>query len=170
MEELREQVGPNIELRDGAIEDIPQIKELLMESWLEHAQKEPEILDEETMKKEDVGSIYREAYDNSDLFFVRIAEINGQFAGVIKDNIERPEPFWKHRQIARVEDIAVVNEFRRQGVGRKLFRNAKKIAKERGIEQIHSRVYTFNYPMIKLMESEGCHSPHQLYTTPTDKS
>ena len=48
--------------------------------------------------------------------------------------------------------------------------SAKKIAKKRGIEQIHSRVYTFNYPMIKLMESEGCHSPHQLYTTPTDKS
>ncbi|KKR70986.1 MAG: hypothetical protein UU12_C0011G0006 [Candidatus Woesebacteria bacterium GW2011_GWA2_40_7b] len=34
-----------IKIRKGNSKDIPQIKESLIDSWVEHAEKEPQLLD-----------------------------------------------------------------------------------------------------------------------------
>lgn len=164
--EKKEHMEPNITLRDATETDLPQIKNLLVDSWVEHARNAPEMLDESTMRTTEAAyfeEYYRKALGNPDSS-VRIAEADGQFAGVIRVDIKEVEPFWKHTKIAWIDDVAVVKRFERKKIAHTLVGEAKKFAIKNNVAQIQARVYSFNHPMRKVFENQGFNSPCALMT------
>jgi ribosomal protein S18 acetylase RimI-like enzyme len=162
MAEDKEKIGPQIHFRDATVGDIPKIKELLISSWVEHARNEPEMLDEERMRSSNVEAYYQKALSNPKVF-VKIAEVNGQFAGFLRADIKNESSFFKYPRFLWIDDIAVINTFRNQKVGHFLIKEAEKIAKKTNIEQIQARVYSYNHSMQVILNGEGYHSPHSLW-------
>lgn len=164
--EDRELMEHKATFRDATVDDLPQIKTLLVESWIEHARNAPEMLDENTMKTteaEFVEGYYKEAFSNPDSS-VRIAEVGGQFAGMIRLDVKEVEPFWRHTKIVWIDDVAVVKKFERKKIAHALIKEAKEFARKKKIEQIQGRVYSFNYPVQKVFKDEGFSSPYATMT------
>jgi len=79
-----------MEIRLGTLEDMPQIKQGLVDSWVEHARHEPGLLDEEIMRQSDIGGYYQPCFDpqTRDQHLVLIAKQDGQFAGFIRADLD----------------------------------------------------------------------------------
>jgi GNAT superfamily N-acetyltransferase len=150
-------------IRKGTLGDIPNIKECLVASWVEHARKEPELLDEERMRQSDIEGYYKKCFDNPDKCFVFVAEVGGKFAGFQRADIQEIPPFFKHNKILYLDDAYTIPEFRRKGVATILIREAEKTARKLGIKRIQSRVYTFNKPARELLMKLGYRSPHATW-------
>lgn len=58
MPKKKKQSKTQIAVREGTREDLPFIKSALIDSWVEHAKNEPDLLDEERMKQSDIKSYY----------------------------------------------------------------------------------------------------------------
>ena len=151
-----------LHIRKAKISDLPIIKECLIDSWVEHAQNEPGLLDEQRMREVDVEGYYKEAFD-SDKTVVFVAEIEGKFAGVQRADIQEIPHFYKDNKIFYLDDAYVVREYRGRGIVRKLIKEVEKVAKERGIKRIQARVYTYNKPMQRALEKLGYHIPHSTW-------
>ncbi len=139
-------------IRQATINDIPQIKEMLIASWVEHAQNASDILDEERMRRSNVEKYYTEALNDPNSF-IKVAEMSGQFAGFIRVDIkdEGEASFFKYKKYVCIDDIAVIPEFRGKHIGHDLIQLAEEIAKEKGLKQIQARVYSYNNPMQQIL-------------------
>lgn len=159
---IKEDIDPRIKIRAASSEDIPCIKKLLIDSWVEHARREPELLDENRMRQSNVEEYYQKALNNPDSF-VLVAEIDGRFAGFIRGDITEIPNFFKNNRILYLDDCCVEEEFRRKGVATTLLIEMEKIAREKGIKRLQGRVYTFNEPVQELLISLGYSSPHETW-------
>ena len=92
--------------------------------------------------------------ENSDILVV---ERNGIICGMACVNyVRRPETLYAMpRNFYQVQEIAVDEKFRRQGVGRELFEYMKKNALERGLNKIELDVWSFNESAIEFYEAMG---------------
>ena len=152
-----------ITIRKGTPDDIPVIKECLIDSWVEHAKQEPELLDEDRMRASKVEDYYQEIFDDPENHFLFVAEKSGEFVGFIRADIREILIFFKHPRILFLDDTYVKPEFRRKGIAKQLLLKAEEIAKELGIKRIQSRVYTYNKPVQDMLTSEGYRSPHATW-------
>ena len=157
-----------IKIRKGTIKDIPQIKKCLIDSWVEHAKQEPELLDEERMRRSDIDRYYRKAFQNPKLSFVLIAEIDGKFAGFQRADIQAIPNFFKHNKILYLDDAYILSEFRRKGIATLLIRETENIARRNKIRRLQGRVYTFNKPVQKLLAGLGYRSPFATWNKVID--
>jgi GNAT superfamily N-acetyltransferase len=153
-------VSSSIKIRRGRREDFPIIKDCLIYLWVEHARQEPGLLDEERMRASNVEDYYQECLDEPDEHSLFVAEVDGEFAGFIRADIKKIPSFFKHPEILYLDDLYVLPEFRRKGVARSLIQRAEKLAREKGIERLQARVYSFNKEAQELLKSMGYHSPH----------
>ncbi len=151
-----------ITIRKGKIEDIARIKPCLIDSWVMHARHEPALLDEKRMMRSDIEEYYRKALRNKDCNFL-VAEVDGQFAGFIRADIQRIASFFRNNRILYLDDVYVVRKFRREGVAKSLMLEIESIAKSRHIKRLQARVYAFNKPMQKLLKSMGYGTPHSTW-------
>ena len=152
-----------IKIRKGTLKDILQIKECLIDSWVDHAKHEPELLDEERMRKSDIEGYYKKVFEDSETSFLIVAEIDGEFAGFQRVDIQEIPNFFKYNKILYLDDAYVLPKFRRNGIGTLLIREAEKIAKQNKIKRLQGRVYTFNKPVQKLLARLGYKSPHATW-------
>lgn len=152
-----------MEIRPGVISDIPNIKPLLIESWVNHAKNNPDLLDEERMRESDIEGYYRKAMDSPSQSIVLVAEEDGTFAGFIKADVKEIPPFFKHPKILFIDDICVVPEFRRKGAAFSLLAGIEQAAQERGIKRLQARVYTFNESMQRLLDFNDWTIPHSTW-------
>ena len=152
-----------IEIRKGTKEDIPKIKECLVDSWVEHARQEPELLDEEKMRQSDIEGYYTKCFEDPNNSFVLIAEEDGKLVGFQRADVKEIPEFFKNNKILYLDDAYVLPEFRRKGIATKLIVDAERIAKDMDIKRIQSRVYTFNKPTQELLKSLGYRSPHATW-------
>lgn len=92
--------------------------------------------------------------ENSDILVV---ERNGIICGMACVNyVRRPETLYAMpRNFYQVQEIAVDEKFKRQGVGRELFEYMKKNALERGLNKIELDVWSFNESAIEFYEAMG---------------
>lgn len=156
--------GPNlVTIRKGLPDDIITIKECLIDSWVEHARHEPELLDEDRMRVSKVEEYYQEIFDDPDNHFLFVAEEGGKFAGFIRADIKEIPNFFKHPRILYLDDTYIKLEFRRKGIARQLLHRAEELAKELGIKRIQSRVYSYNKPVQEMLESGGYRVPHATW-------
>lgn len=151
-----------ISIRKGQPEDLPNFKKGLIEMWVDHAKHEPGLLDEERMRQSNVDDYYKDAF-NSDSTFVFVAEVDGNFAGVVRGDIQEIPNFFKDNKIIYLDDGFVLPEYRGRGIIGLLISEVEKAAKERGIKRLQSRVYTFNKPIQRALEKLGYHMPHSTW-------
>ncbi len=152
----------NIVIRKAVPEDLPAIKAGLIDSWTEHARKEPDLLDEEDMRNVNVESYYKDAFE-SDESIILVAEDGNNFAGIIRADISEIPHFYKHNKILYLDDVYVSPKYRGHGIVGKLISEVETFAKERGINRIQARVYTYNSAMQKALTRAGYHAPHSTW-------
>lgn len=152
-----------VKIRKGTPKDIPQIEACLIDSWVEHAIHEPELLDKERMEKSDIDGYYKKAFENSKTSFVIVAEVDGKFVGFQRADIQEIPAFFKDNRILYLDDLCVLPEFRRMGIATLLIKEAEKIANQNKIKRLQGRVYTFNKPVQKLLTGLGYRSPHATW-------
>ena len=152
-----------VEIRRGTVNDIPKIKDCLINSWVDHAKQEPELLDEERMRQSDIEGYYQKCFENADKCFVFVAEKDGNFAGFQRADIQEIQSFFRHNRILYLDDAFVLPEFRRQGIATKLIQEAENIAREKDIKRIQCRVYTFNKSTQKLLSKLGYRTPYATW-------
>lgn len=152
----------NFTIRKGRSTDLPLFKDHLINMWVEHAQKEPDLLVEEQMRKVDVEAWYKDAFD-SDKTVVFVAEVDGNFAGIVRADIDEIPKFFKDNIIFYLDDAFVLSEYRGRGIIRTLIQEVEKAAKEKGIKRIQVRVYSYNKPMQKALEKCGYSMPHSTW-------
>lgn len=141
---------------------MPFFKDRLIEMWVDHAKHEPTLLDEEQMRNSNVDKWYKDAFD-SDKTCVFVAEVDGNFAGVVRADINEISHFFKDNKILYLNDAFVLPQYRGRGIMRALIHEVEKAAKEKGIKRIQTRVYTYNKAMQKALEASGYHMPHSTW-------
>lgn len=152
-----------ITIRAGRVSDIPKIKDCLITSWVEHARRVPELLDKKQMRQSDVETYYKKCFDTTDKCFLFVAEVDGEFAGFQRADIQKIPNFFRHNKILYLDDAYVLPKYRRLGIATKLIIESEKKARKLGIKRIQSRVYAFNKPAQELLSRLGYKSPHSTW-------
>lgn len=149
-------------IRKGDIKDILNIKKCLIDSWVNHAKKVPDLMSVERMKKSDIDGYYNKAFDNSNSFIL-VAEINNKFAGFIRADIREIEPFYKDNKIIYLDDIFVLEKYRRLGIAKNLLKEIEKIAPKENIKRLQARVYSFNIITQNFLTKSGFSMPYSTW-------
>jgi len=136
----------NVTIRKGLKSDIPQVLELVKElAAYEKAPDEVAVTIEE-MELDGFGA--------NPIFQFFVAEVDGKTVGVALYYIKYST--WKGKCVF-LEDIIVTEEYRKYGIGKKLFDEVVKVAKEMGARRMEWQVLEWNEPAIKFYEKLNSH-------------
>ena len=86
-----------------------------------------------------------------------VAELDGRLVGqiLIIDSASTDDPIYRPRRYLDVDELAVLADYRRQGIGRRLMAAAEEWAAERGITRIELNVWQANDQAIAFYERLG---------------
>ncbi len=149
-------------LRQANLNDIPFIKDCLIDSWVEHAKNNPDLMTEERMRKSKIEEYYTDAIENNK-GYTFIAEFDNKKVGLIRAYEDKLADFFKDSNILYIDDLYVLKDFRRKGIAKQLLEEIEKIAKKKGIKRIDARVYTYNHPMQQLLNSFEFKPPYATW-------
>jgi len=131
----------NVNIRKGEKRDMKAVMELIQE--LADYEKAPD----EVVINSDV--LEKEAFGNDKIIDTLVAEIDGTVVGaMIYYDIFST---WKGRSMY-LEDFVINSNYRRMGIGEKLFDRLISEAKKRGSAKIKWQVIDWNEPAIKFYE------------------
>jgi GNAT superfamily N-acetyltransferase len=136
----------NVTIRKGLKSDIPQVLELVKE--LAAYEKAP---DEVAVTIEEMEL---DGFGETPIFQFFLAEVDGKTVGVALYYIKYST--WKGKCVF-LEDIIVTEEYRKYGIGKKLFDEVVKVAKEMGARRMEWQVLEWNEPAIKFYEKLNSH-------------
>jgi GNAT superfamily N-acetyltransferase len=127
----------NIKLRTASKEDLPEVISLIKElAEFERAAHEVKITLEE---------LIQDGFGEHPLYWIILAEIDGKIVGMSFYYIRYST--WTGRNLY-LEDIVVKEQYRGHGVGKLLFEETIKIAKEMKVRQMMWQVLDWNEPAI----------------------
>ncbi len=140
-------------IRDVKINDFDQVHRLLMQVHILHAKERSDIYkDTDPLTIEEFK---KEILNEHNIYLV--AEFENEIVGIcfskIKDVLNNS--IMKDRRILHIEDICVDENKRKKGIGRKLYNELKKRAKEIKADSIELMVWKFNVDAIKFYENLG---------------
>lgn len=135
-----------IVIRKGVKNDLSQVLQLVKE--LAAYEKAPL---EVTVTVEDME---RDGFGNNPIFHFFVAEREGKIMGTSLYYIKYST--WKGKCVF-LEDIIVNEPFRKLGIGKKLFDEVVKVAKEMHVERLEWQVLEWNEPAIKFYEKLNSH-------------
>ncbi|MGZ4055677.1 MAG: N-acetyltransferase family protein [Bacteroidia bacterium] len=130
-----------IVIRKGIKKDLPEVLNLVKE--LAIYEKAP---DEVTVTVEEME---RDGFGENPVFQFFVAETEDKIVGISLYYIKYST--WKGKCIF-LEDIIVNEPFRKFGIGKKLFDEVVKAAKEMKVERLEWQVLEWNEPAIKFYE------------------
>jgi GNAT superfamily N-acetyltransferase len=136
----------NVTIRKGLKSDIPQVLELVKE--LAAYEKAP---DEVAVTIEEMEL---DGFGTNPIFQFFLTEVDGKPVGVSLYYIKYST--WKGKCVF-LEDIIVTEEYRKYGIGKKLFDEVVKVAKEMGARRMEWQVLEWNEPAIKFYEKLNSH-------------
>jgi len=136
----------NVTIRKGLKSDIPQVLELVKE--LAAYEKAP---DEVAVTIEEMEL---DGFGTNPIFQFFLTEVDGKPVGVALYYIKYST--WKGKCVF-LEDIIVTEEYRKYGIGKKLFDEVVKVAKEMGARRMEWQVLEWNEPAIKFYEKLNSH-------------
>lgn len=142
-------------IRKGTIQDIPKIREFLLDSWLMHAKKESKFVNPKTFENTNLKNYLKNCFNHSYKSYIFVSEDKGDIVGLIKLNIEIIESFFYQNRALYIDDIYVSQNYRKQGIAKKLIETAEKIAKKRKIKWLKARIYQFNEAAQNTFTSSG---------------
>jgi len=125
---------PEIIVRRAGLRDVDDLLPLWEEMMRFHAALDPRL---------EVGSegasymrgVFREWLRSEDCR-VLVAEAEGQIVGYIVGRVADNPPIFRLRTYGHISDICVSPEWRRQGVGRRLYRALREWFKEEGLSVV----------------------------------
>jgi GNAT superfamily N-acetyltransferase len=131
----------NITIRKGVKEDLPQVLDLVKElAAYEKAPLEVAVTIEE---------MERDGFSENPAFGFFVAETNNRILGIALYYIKYST--WKGKCIF-LEDIIVTEQFRKFGIGKKLFETVVQVAKEMKARRMEWQVLEWNTPAILFYE------------------
>ncbi len=144
--------------RKATLGDMEFVKSCLIDSWSEHALNTPHLLNKDRLNAFESEDFYIKSIANDEGCFL-IAEHDGKPVGLVVAYITKLSYFFIHPQSIYIDDIYVVDDFRRAGVAKILMDSVEEFAKAKGIRRLDNRVYSYNIPMQKLLTKLGYSSP-----------
>lgn len=104
---------------------------------------------------------------------LRVAVVDGRLVGLILllESVSLDDPIYRPRRYLEVDEIAVLVEYRGQGIGRRLMETAEHIAVERNIDTIELDVWQANAQAVAFYDHLGyrtirCRMARQLTGKP----
>ena len=135
-------------------QDLAQVNELRRQVNELHVAGKPEVFkpgfpDE---LRDFVQVIWRDPEQD-----IAVAEEDGQIVGfAVLHHIYRPEnPFMYERDFLDIDEFAVAEGWRRQGIATALIRFAQAYAKEKGFHRIELNMWEFNQGALAFYEAAG---------------
>ncbi|MFL5765219.1 MAG: GNAT family N-acetyltransferase [Bacteroidia bacterium] len=130
-----------ITIRKGVRDDLPQVLDLVKElAAYEKAPGEVAVSIEE---------MERDGFGENPVFRFFVAELDKRIIGISLYYIKYST--WKGKCIF-LEDIIVTEQYRKSGIGRKLFDEVVKVAKSMHVRRMEWQVLEWNEPAIKFYE------------------
>lgn len=144
--ELNNFATMNITIRKGLKIDLPQVLNLIQE--LATYEKAP---DEVAVT---IAEMERDGFGDNPIFKFFVAEADGKIVGISLYYIKYST--WKGKCVF-LEDIIVTESYRKYGIGKKLFEEVVKVAKEMNARRMEWQVLEWNEPAIKFYEKVNSH-------------
>ena len=151
-----------INVRNAVMADVSFIKECLIDSWVEHAKNNPDLMTEERMRRSKVDEYYAN-FIQKNKGYVFIADVNGTQVGLITAYKQKLADFFKDSDILYVDDVYVLKEYRRKGIAQLLLNKIESVARENMIKRIDARVYSYNQPMQNALLTFGFNQPYSTW-------
>ncbi len=136
----------NFSIRKGNKSDLPQVLKLIKE--LATYEKAP---NEVTVS---VSDMERDGFGENPIFNFFVAESDGIIIGISLYYIKYST--WKGKCVF-LEDIIVTEEYRKYGIGKKLFNEVVKIAKQMQVKRMEWQVLEWNEPAINFYKKLNSH-------------
>lgn len=144
----------NILIRELKDSDIPVLLPHLQEMFVMHDTAEPDLFEPHSFSTEQIEEYLGEALTNENEK-VFIAEVDGKLAGTIRAEIKTPPTFYKHKKIGYLDDLVVLQDFRRKGIAKALIEKASDYLHKKDISIIELKIYEFNDASQSLVKSIG---------------
>ena len=136
----------NFTIRKGVKADLPQVLNLIKELAIyERAPLEVTVTVEE---------MEQDGFSNNPIFKFFVAETDNKIVGISLYYIKYST--WKGKCVF-LEDIIVTEQLRKHGIGKKLFDEVVKVAKETKVKRLEWQVLDWNEPAIKFYEKLNSH-------------
>ena len=141
-------------IRQATMEDIPQLNELRKQVSLLHAQARPDMF--KPGFPPEVAAFIFDMY-NADNRHLLVAEEGERLVAYacLAEMETNETPYRPGRRYLEVDEFGVDASCRRQGIGRKLFDEIRRFAKEKGFDRIELNMWEFNDNALKFYESIG---------------
>ncbi len=149
-------------VRKIQVKDIPEVLLLIQQMYKEHDEAEPGLFIQNILTDEHITNYLNESLISKD-YVLLVAEKDGIIMGVIQARVKKTPSFYAEKQIGYLDDLAVHNDFRRQGIGTLLTKHALEYLKSRGIKLVETKIYEFNEASEKLSESLGFKKTFSYY-------
>ena len=135
-----------ITIRTGVKTDLPQVLNLVKELAIYEKAPNEVVVTVEEMEKDGFGE--------NPIFNFFVAESESKIVGIALYYIKYST--WKGKCVF-LEDIIVTESYRKFGIGKKLFNEVVKIAKEMKVHRLEWQVLEWNEPAIKFYEKVNSH-------------
>ena len=144
-----------MEIRDLRRSDFDAVNEIFKQLHNMHVKQRPDIYRNVENPVEANGYIAKEVLNEENLILFG-ADVDGKIVGICFIVMRTPRnAALIPRVCAYIDDIAVDENYRRQGIGTALYNEAVKRAKKRGAEVIQLQVSEFNKTAIDFYKSLG---------------
>jgi ribosomal protein S18 acetylase RimI-like enzyme len=139
-------------IRFAEYEDFNQIHEILKDLHGLHVKGEPNYY-----KKADAIISVKEFNDEIDKGHVLVYECDSKILGYIMfyEMIITNNPIIKDQKVLFINDLCVLHSERGKGIGRQLFCNIERFAKDNQYTDIELNVWSFNINAFKFYKSMG---------------
>ena len=162
MRAQRGRIMAEIVIRELNNEDIPQVKKLLQDMWLLHANNSSLLSKNELLRLNVEADLESVISDKNQIFLIALA--SDQIVGGVRGEIKNTPSFYKERKELYIDDLVVDPKFERQGVGTKLIGACLSFARELGVNLAIAKLYKFNTPTRKLFKSMGFEEDYSFFS------
>ncbi|MBQ2938340.1 MAG: GNAT family N-acetyltransferase [Clostridia bacterium] len=151
-----------MEIREARIEDVEQMIFILEQISKIHYENRPNIFKEKS--KIEVEKVAIDTINDKDKKFIIVTDdtlkIYGLLICKIKDvkehiNLKDTKTLW-------IEEIGVDEKYRKRGIGKQLWKEAEKIAKELNCKRIELNCWNFNKDAINFYKSIGMNTQRKI--------
>ena len=133
-------------IRKGIKNDLPQVMELIKELAVYEKAPNEVVVTVEQMEQDGFGK--------NPVFNYFVAENNKKIIGISLYYTKYST--WKGKCVF-LEDIIVTEQYRKFGIGKKLFDEVVKVAKKMNVHRLEWQVLEWNEPAIKFYEKLNSH-------------
>lgn len=153
-------------IRNAQIEDVNKISELMLQVAKIHSNARKDIFKEKSI--EEIKTEFNNRINNNENILV--AEENNNIYGVIVYKIKEVKEHinLKDRTTLYIDELVVDEKVRKMGIGKNLFSEVKKIAKEKNYDAVELNCWNFNESAIQFYEKCGMNIQRLIMEIKTD--